>query len=74
MSRKEWIAVVLVIGLGLVWQIPRHEVAVSIGEEPHGHSAAEVQGHRASGASAPANAANLAGPYRTFELAVTGMT
>jgi hypothetical protein len=74
MSRREWIAVGLVIGLGLVWQIPRHDDAVSSGEEPHTHAPAEVQGMERGRASVPADAANVAGPYRTITLEVTGMT
>lgn len=61
MSRKEWIAVIVVIGLGIVWQIPRHDEAMP----------AHVDAHEHAPAPAPEE---LAGPFRTITLEVTGMT
>lgn len=74
MSRKEWIAVIVVIGLAIVWQIPRHDAAMPGGAGHHTHSAVEAQGADGDGASGPATPAERAGPYRTIALEVTGMT
>jgi hypothetical protein len=74
MSRKEWIAVIVVIGLGIVWQIPRHDDAMPAGAEPHALSPAEVQPAEGERPSEPAAAAEPVGPYRTIALEVTGMT
>lgn len=62
MSRKEWILVIIVIGLGIVWQIPRHDDVMLPGREPH------------PVARGDAVAGEPAGPYRTVALEVTGMT
>lgn len=59
MSRKEWLAVIVVLGLGIVWQIPRHDDAIATDQRDHVR------------APAPADAA---GPYRRIALEVTGMT
>lgn len=74
MSRKEWIAVIVVIGLGIVWQIPRHDEAMPASAERHTHSSAEVQSGEGDHLSEPASAAEDRGPYRTIALEVTGMT
>lgn len=74
MSRKEWIAVIVVIGLGIVWQIPRHEDAMTEGAEHQTHAPAEVQGMEGEQVSAPGATAEPVGPYRTIALEVTGMT
>ena len=73
MSRKEWYAVIVVIGLGIVWQIPRHDDAMTSGAEHLTHSA-EAGAAEGEQLSAPASAAEPAGPYRTIVLEVTGMT
>lgn len=62
MSWKHWTAVVLVIGLGIVSQIPRHEDTME--EHPHTRQTTAA----AATSDAPA------GPYRTIALEVTGMT
>lgn len=74
MSRKEWIAVIVVIGLGVLWQIPRHDDAMPAGGEDHMHSPTQVQGAEREGAFPTADAAEAAHPYRTIALQVTGMT
>lgn len=74
MSRKEWIAVVVVIGLGIVWQIPRHDGAMSTNGEPRAGSSAEAQAAEGAEPSARTAPAEVAGPYRTIALEVTGMT
>ena len=74
MSRKEWIAVFVVIGLGIVWQIPRHDDAMPADVEHHTHSPAEVQTEEGEQASERATAAEPVGAYRTIALEVTGMT
>lgn len=74
MSRKEWIAVVLVIGVGIVWQIPLHDDAMPPDAADHAHAPAERVGAAGQGASATPAPAELAGPYRTIALEVTGMT
>ena len=71
MSRKEWVAVVVVIGLGIVWQIAGHDDAMTGEGEQHTHSAAEMAPDQTS---APADPTEAAGPYRTVALEVTGMT
>ena len=73
MSRKEWIAVIVVIGLGIVWQIPRHDDVMPTDEGDHAHAPAQTVGARGEGGSPPA-AAPATGPYRTMVLEVTGMT
>ena len=72
MSRKEWIAVILVVGLGIVWQIPRHDEPTPAGVEPRAHPPAEREGEGAERVGAAA--LEDAGPYRTVTLEVTGMT
>ena len=59
MGRKQWLAVALVIGGGILLQI-------------RGHQDAEMasMGH----GEVPVEMADLQGPYRTVALAVTGMT
>lgn len=74
MSRKEWIAVIVVIGLGIVWQIPRHDDAMTAGAEHQTHAPAEVQSMEGEQVSEPGAAAEPIGPYRTITLEVTGMT
>lgn len=74
MSRKEWIAVVVVIGLGIVWQIPRHEDAMPGGAGHDSHSPAAVKSGAGEQLSEPAAAAEPVDPYRTIALEVTGMT
>ena len=61
MSWKEWTAVGLVIGGGILLQIPGHDVV------PRDH---EDMGH----GEMPAEMAVATGPYRTVALDVTGMT
>lgn len=61
MTRKHWTAVLVVIGLGIVSQIPGHEEAMTE------HRPLEER-------SALADAAAANGPYRTIALEVTGMT
>lgn len=73
MSRKEWFAVIVVIGLGIVWQIPRHDDATTSGAEHHTHTP-EAGAAKSEQLSEPASAAEPAGPYRTIVLEVTGMT
>ena len=60
MSSKEWAAVAVVIGAGIVLQIPGHEEMV--GPEAREHS------------ETPADMAEVAGPYERVVLDVTGMT
>lgn len=62
MSWKHWVAIVLVIGLGIVLQIPRHDPAM----EEHQHTDRTTASATASD--------DPAGPYRTVALEVTGMT
>ena len=71
MSRKEWIAVVVVIGVGIVWQIAGHDDAMTHEAEQHTHLPAVMEPERTS---TPADPADSAGPYRTVALEVTGMT
>ena len=61
MGWKQWSAVAVVIGGGILLQIPGHE------EMDMDHGAME---HDAM----PADMAEVAGPYRTVALDVTGMT
>ena len=66
MGWKQWTAVAVVIGGGILLQIPGHDDA----EMPHGtmgHGGME-QGEMA------APMAEMPGPYRTVALDVTGMT
>jgi len=70
MSWKHWIAVVLVIGLGIVAQIPRHQEGAA-GDATHEHAPAGAAAPAATSTSSPAEPA---GPYRTIALEVTGMT
>lgn len=73
MSWKHWTAVIVVIGFGIVWQIPRHDDTMTEAAEGHAHPAA---GDVAApdGATATPSQADTAGPYRTIALEVTGMT
>ncbi len=61
MSWKEWTAVGVVIGAGIVLQIPNHET-VAMDHEAVGHG------------QMPAEMAVPTGLYRTVALDVTGMT
>ena len=61
MGWKEWTAVAVVIGGGILLQIPGHD------EASMDHAAA---GH----AEMPAEMAEVQGPYRSITLEVTGMT
>ncbi|MHB1168894.1 MAG: hypothetical protein ACYC28_06380 [Longimicrobiales bacterium] len=69
MSWKQWTAVLVVIGLGIVLQIPRHD-----GDTMDEHT------HTPGGAASPTESSAVpvapepAGPYRTMVLEVTGMT
>lgn len=74
MSRKEWIAVVVVVGLGIVWQIPRHDDAMTAGAEHQTHAPAAVQSMEGEQVPEPGAAAEPIGAYRTIILEVTGMT
>ena len=60
MSWKHWAAVLVVIGIGIVLQIPRHEQ--------------EMVEHDAGAAAHTPVEADPQGPYRTVALEVTGMT
>jgi hypothetical protein len=62
MSKKEWAAVVLVILVGIILQIPG---GMGGQDDP-------IDERRASAAVDPAT--SDVGPYRTVELDVTGMT
>lgn len=72
MSRKEWIAVLAVVGLGVVWQIPGHDDAMSDDHGTQGHVGSEIP--PAHGASPSSTDVEIVGPYRTVALEVTGMT
>jgi len=61
MTRKEWVAVAVVIGGGILFQIPRHDDAM-INIEGMNHS------------EMPAELAEVEGPYERVALDVTGMT
>ena len=69
MSWKHWTAVLVVIGVGIVLQIPRH-----------GGDAMEDHMHVPDSAASPTESsavpveAEPAGPYRTMVVEVTGMT
>ena len=63
MSWKQWTAVGVVIGFGILLQIPGHDDMEMDGEG---------QGMMDGGAMI--TAADLTGPYRTVSLDVTGMT
>lgn len=65
MSWKQWVAIVLVIGLGIVWQIPQHDAVMEDAGHPN-HPAAPAATTRADD--------DREGPYRTIALEVTGMT
>ncbi|MHB1169389.1 MAG: heavy-metal-associated domain-containing protein [Longimicrobiales bacterium] len=68
MSWKHWTAVLVVIGVGIVLQIPKDD-----GETMEEH--ALTPGGAASGVESSAvPAAESAGPWRTMVLEVTGMT
>jgi hypothetical protein len=66
MSWKHWAAILIVIGAGILLQIPRHGDD-SMNEHAHDAGTAEVT------RPAPSNQ-DVAGPYRTVDLEVTGMT
>ena len=68
MSWKHWTAVVLVIGLGIVLQMPRHDEAMEEPEHTGEHQ------HTSQATVPPAASDAPAGPYRTVALEVTGMT
>ena len=61
MSWKEWTAVGVVIGAGILFQIPGHDDA-QMDPEAMGHG------------DMPGEMAVATGPYRTVALEVTGMT
>lgn len=61
MSWKEWTAVSVVIGVGILLQIPGHD-NVQMDHEAMGHG------------DMPAEMATATGVYRTVALDVTGMT
>ena len=60
MSWKEWTVVTLVIGAGVLWQIPGHDDT----EMDHAGRRDEMS----------MELAEVEGPYRTVALNVTGMT
>lgn len=74
MTLKEWTAVIIVVGLGIVLQIPRHDEGMTKRSEDHAHPAGGL------GPSDPGTAAHSvrepepSRPYRTIALEVTGMT
>jgi hypothetical protein len=61
MTTKEWVAVAVVIGGGILLQIPSHDEAM-MDPEAMGHS------------EMPAGMAEVEGPYERVALDVTGMT
>lgn len=61
MSWKEWAAVGVVIGAGILLQIP-------------GHDELEMDHEAMGDGEVPAEMAAATGPYRTVALDVTGMT
>lgn len=61
MGWKQWFAVALVIGGGILLQIP-------------GHQDAEMDHAAMEHGEVPAHTAEAQGPYRTVALEVTGMT
>ena len=61
MTSKEWAAVAVVIGAGILLQIPGHEeMAVGTGAMGHSETLADM--------------AEVVGPYERVALDVTGMT
>lgn len=75
MSWKEWMAVVLVIGVGVLAQIVGHDEGMSEMEgEGHEHAVPEARSTGGETALPPALSDAEAGPYRTIVLEVTGMT
>lgn len=70
MSWKQWTAIVLVIGVGIVLQIPLHEGEME--EHPH-PTAGETSSDSPPSDAAP-GASEPVGPHRTIDLHVTGMT
>ncbi len=60
MSWKEWTAVTLVIGAGVLWQIPGHDEMEMDNAGRHDEMSME--------------SAEVEGPYRTVARNVTGMT
>lgn len=74
MSWKHWVAVIAVIGFGIVWQIPRHEEAMTDDTAGHAHSTASGAVTDPDSSVATAREPEPAGPYRTIALEVTGMT
>lgn len=69
MSWKHWTAILAVIGVGIVLQIPRHDGDAI---EDHMHTPGAAASPTES--SAVPVAAEPSGPYRTMVLQVTGMT
>ena len=69
MSWKHWTAVLVVIGFGIVLQIPSHE-----GDTMEEHSHTPGGAASTTESNAVPIAAEPAGPYRTMVLEVTGMT
>lgn len=68
MSWKHWTAVLAVIGVGIVLQIPRHDAETM---EEHSHAPG---GAASTVESSTVPVAEPAGPWRTMVLEVTGMT
>ena len=64
MSWKHWTAVLVVIGGGILIQIPRHDMPVP----DHRHGGAAIA------STEPNSSGSAIGPYRTVGLEVTGMT
>lgn len=71
MSRRHWLAVAVVLGAGILLQIPGHG---RTGEEHDGHPAVDAPEPVRSDQPAGPGPAAMAGPYRTIALEVTGMT
>lgn len=69
MSWKHWTAVLVVIGLGIVLQIPRHDSETT---DEHAHTPGDAASPTES-SDVPV-AAEPVGPWRTMVLEVTGMT
>jgi len=63
MSWKQWTAVLLAIGAGIVLQIPRAHMATN-----HEH------GEHVPTSTQPTGSPTEPGPYKTVDLEVTGMT
>ncbi len=61
MGWKQWLAVTVIIGGGIVLQIPGHDDGIT------GHEGMSHEG-------LPTDMADVQGPYRTVALEVTGMT